>query len=105
MSIAVLFMMPEREIVFFGVFLSGKESMIIVLLLDCISPLVFIFSAWKKLKWGANFGMIYNGVFILNNVVALFLFRDVFGNGIYFPLILSTIFFYIIYINRKYFSE
>ncbi len=104
MSVAVLVMMPEREIAFFGFMLTGTAEAIVVLLLDFISPLLFLYAMWKKLKWGAKFGMLYNGIFILNSIVALFTFREVFGNAIYFPLIASTIFFYIIYRERNYFS-
>ena len=104
MSIAVLVMVPEREIAFFGFLLTGTAGAIVVLILDFISPLLFLYAMWKKLKWGANFGMLYNGIFILNSIVALFTYREVFGNAIYFPLIASMIFFYIIYIERSYFS-
>jgi len=104
MSVAVLVMMPEREIGFFGFMLTGTAAAVVVLLLDFISPLLFLYAMWKKLKWGAKFGMLYNGIFILNSIVALFTFREVFGNAIYFPLIASTIFFYIIYRERNYFS-
>ncbi len=104
MSINVLFMMPNREIAFFGFMLSGVAAKIVVLLLDFISPLVFLFASWKRLKWGAKFGMLYNGIFILNSVIAFFLFKDVFGNAIYFPLVASIIFFYIIYKERNYYT-
>lgn len=103
MSVSVLVMMPKREIAFFGLMLRGTGAAIVVLLLDFISPLLFLYAMWRRLKWGANFGMLYNGIFILNSIVALFTFRAEFGNAIYFPLISSTIFFYIIYRERKYF--
>jgi hypothetical protein len=104
MSVSVLFTMPDRKIAFFGLLLTGLSANIVVLLLDLISPLLFIYALWNRLKWGANFGMLYNAVFILNNIMALFTFREVFGNGIYFPLIASLIFFFIIYRHKNYFS-
>jgi len=104
MSIAVSITMPEREISFFGLLLKGASATTVVLLLDIISPLIFLYSMWKRLKWGANFGMAYNAIFIVNSIVALFKFKEVFGDGIYFPLIASTIFFSIIFKERKYFS-
>ena len=104
MSIAVLVTSPEREIAFFGLLLKGAPSAVVIVLLDFISPLVFLYAMWKKLKWGANFGMLYNGIFILNSIVALFTFKEVFGNAIYFPLIVSMIFFSVIFKERKYFS-
>jgi hypothetical protein len=96
--------MPDREIAFFGWLLKGSPAIIIVLLLDVVSPLVFLYAVWKKLRWGASFGMLYNGIFILNSVIALFVFKEVFGNAIYFPLIASVIFFAIIFKERKFFS-
>lgn len=104
MSTTAVTMMPEREIAFFGLLLSNIPAITIVLLLDVISPLVFLYAMWEKLKWGANFGMLYNGIFVLNNLIALFLFRDVFGNAMLFPLVAGTLFFYVIYRNRNYFS-
>ena len=104
MSIAVLVTSPEREIAFFGFLLKGTASAIVIVLLDFISPLLFLYAMWKKLKWGANFGMLYNGIFILNSIVALFTFKEVFGNAIYYPLIASIIFFCIIFRERNYFS-
>jgi len=104
MSVAVLVMMPDRKIAFFGFLLTGTNANIVVLILDFISPLLFLYAMWNKIKWGANFGMLYNGIFILNNLVALFTFKEVFGNSIYFPLIVSLIFFFIIYRERSYFS-
>jgi len=104
MSTATITMMPEREITFFGLLLKGTPAITIVLLLDVVSPLVFLYAVWKKLNWGANFGMLYNGIFVLNNLMAFFMFRDVFGNAMYFPLIAGTLFFLVIYKNRNYFS-
>lgn len=105
MSVAVSVTMPERQIAFFGFLLSGVSATTVVLMLDFISPLIFIYAMWKRLKWGANFGMLYNGIFILNNIIALFTFKEIFGNGIYFPLIASLLFFYIIYSQRAYFRK
>jgi len=105
MTIGVLIKMPDREIAFFGLLLKGTSASIIVLLLDVISPLLFLYALWNKLKWGAKFGLLYNGIFILNSIVALFTYFDVFGNGIYFPLGASAVFFLVILSKRKYFSS
>ena len=104
MSIVVLVTMPERKIAFFGFMLTGTAAVIVVSLLDFVSPLLFLYAMWNRLRWSAYFGLLYNGIFILNNVIALVMFREVFGNAIYFPLIASIIFFYIIYRERRYFS-
>ena len=104
LSVVGLMVAQGRQVPFFGVLLDGTAAATVIVLLDFISPLLFIFAAWKRLKWGAKFGMLYNGIFILNNLIALFLFLDVFGNGIYFPLLASTLFLIIIYRERGYFS-
>lgn len=104
MSLGVLVTSPEREIAFFGFLLQGTSSAMVIVLLDFISPLLFLYALWKKLKWGAHFGLFYNGVFIVNSIVALFTVKDVFGNAIYYPLIASMIFFGVIFKERKYFS-
>lgn len=104
MTIAVSVSMPDRQIAFLGMLVEGISATIVVLVLDIISPLVFLYATWNKIKWGAAFGMVYNGVFILNCIIALVLFKDVFGDGIYFPLIAGIIFFSIIFKERRYFS-
>lgn len=104
MTIAVSASMPEREIGFFGLLLAGMPSFIVVFILDIFSPLLFIYTVFKKLNWGALFGLAYNGIFILNCLISLALFQDKFGNGIYFPLTVSSMFFLIIFMNRKYFD-
>jgi hypothetical protein len=76
MTIAVLFTMPEREIAFFGLLLKGVPATAIVLLLDIVSPLIFLYALWKTLSWGAIFGMLYNGIFILNSITAHFTFQE-----------------------------
>lgn len=96
--------MPDREIAFFGLLFSGLWATIVVVLLDIASPLLFVFTMWQKIRWGATFGLIYNGIFMLNCLVALFTFKEKLGDAIYFPLIMSIIFFSIILKERKYFS-
>lgn len=104
MTFIVVITMPDREIAFFGLLLKGMSATMFVLLIDILSPLLFLYTMWKKIKWGAYFGMLYNSVFILNCIIALFTFKEVFGDAIYFPLIASIIFFSIIFKERKYFS-
>ncbi len=105
MSIAVLVGMPEREIAFFGLILMGVPGMVVVIALDVLAPLTFLHAAWHRLGWGAAFGMLYNAVFIVNNLIALVLFQEKFGNGIYFPLVASLIFLAIIARERRYFRQ
>ena len=103
MTVFVLVTMPERQIAFFGLLLKGVSATTVVVLIDVVSPLVFLYAMSKKLKWGANFGMFYNGIFILNSVVAFFTFKEIFGNAIYFPLAASIVFFLIIFKEREFF--
>lgn len=104
MTVMVLITMPEREIAFYGLLLTGTPGIIVVTILDIISPILFLYAAWNKLQWGAKFGMLYNGIFILNIIIAWFMFSENFGNAIYFPLIASSIFFLVIYKERNYFT-
>ena len=104
MTIAVSVAMPEREIGAFGFILSGISGFILVFILDIFSPLLFVYTVIRKLKWGWIFGLAYNGVFLLNCVISLALFPDKFGSGIYFPLIASSLFIFIIYLNKKHFE-
>jgi hypothetical protein len=105
MTIAVTVSMPDREIAFFGVMLKGSLATMTVVVLDILCPLVFIYAAFKRLGWGAIFGIAYNGIFFLNCVLSLFLFMGKFGDAIYFPLVASAIFLAIIFKDRKYFVE
>ena len=105
MSVMVLVTMPEREIAFLGLLLSGTAGALVVIVLDVLCPLAFLVAAWRRLGWGAAFGIFYNGVFILNNLIALLLFREKFGNGIWFPLVASLIFVGIIVRERRYFRR
>jgi len=104
MSVVGLAAIHERQVPFFGVLLTGTAAATVIVLLDIFSPLLFIYASLQRLKWGAKFGMFYTGIFILNNLMALFTFIDVFGNGIYFPLIASILFFSIMYRERGYYS-
>jgi len=103
MTIAVSLSMPEREIAFFGMILTGSPATTVVVVLDILCPLIFVYAALKKISWGAVFGLAYNGIFFLNCLLSLLLFMEIFGNAIYFPLIASAIFIAIIFKERKYF--
>ena len=96
--------MPDWQSSFFCGLFSGAPATLIVVLLDVISPLVFLYAMWKRLGWGANFGLLYNGIFVLNNVVAFFMYFDLFGSGLYFPLIAGLAFFSAFFKERKYFA-
>lgn len=105
MTIVVIVSMPDREIALLGWLFSGRDAVAIVVpvLIDIVSPLVFVYAVFKKLSWGATFGMAYNGVFILNNIVTVFTHGEHFGIAVYFPLVISTAFFLTIFSQRKYF--
>jgi hypothetical protein len=105
MSLMVLLTMPEREVAFFGLILTGTAGALVVIVLDVLCPLLFLVAAWKRRGWGAAFGMAYNAVFALNMIVSLLLFREKFGNAIWFPLVASLIFLGIIARERRYFRQ
>ena len=104
MTIAVSISMPDRDIAFYGVILTGVLGHIVVIIIDILCPIIFVYASVRKLHWGGIFGMAYNGVFIINGLISLFLFQEKFGNAIYFPLIASILFFSVIVKERKYFA-
>ena len=105
MTIAVTVSMPDREIAFYGLILVGFPGLAVVIVLDILCPAIFIVSTIKRRRWGAKFGLTYNAVFLVNCLVSLWLFSDIFGNGVYFPFVMSILFLVLIYKERAYFSS
>lgn len=89
----------------FGVFVYGIIASFIVVLLDLVAPVIFLFALWNRKSWAASFAFFYIGVFILNSIVAIFTVRNKLGLvPILIPLIANIIFFIIIFIKRNYFK-
>ena len=93
----------ELGLPFFGVYVYGIAAGIIVLLLDVLAPITFLFALWNRKSWAASFALSYIVVFILNSAVAFFTVREQLGlPQILIPLVANIIFFIVIYRTRSY---
>jgi len=89
----------------FGVFVDGMPAFLVVLLLDFIGPLTFLYALWNRKEWAAKWAYSYIGIFILNSVIAFFTVRDQLGVAqILVPTLASAIFVAVIYWKRHYFG-
>lgn len=96
----------ENGLPLFGVFVYGITAALIVLLLDIIGPMTFLFALWNRKSWAAKWAFSYIGIFILNSAVALFTVREELGlPQILVPTMVSIIFFVVIYWKRNYFEQ
>jgi hypothetical protein len=87
----------------FGVWVSGIRAAIVVLILDIIGPLTFLYALWNRKSWGIIVAYSYLGVFILNHIVALFIFKEQLGlMPILIPSLVNLIFLILIYKNKTY---
>jgi hypothetical protein len=107
-SIGSLFAIPNRYesgLPFLGVFVYGIVASLIVLLLDFVAPITFLFALWNRKSWAATFALSYIAVFILNSIVAIFTVREQLGlMPILIPLVANIIFLTVIYKSRNYFK-
>ena len=93
----------ESGFSFFGAFVYGIVASLIVLLLNVVAPITFLFALWNRKSWAATFALSYIAVFILNSTVALFTVREQLGLiQILIPTIANVIFFIVIYRTRSY---
>lgn len=96
----------ENGLPLFGVFVYGITTALIVLLLDIIGPMTFLFALWNRKSWAAKWAFSYIGIFILNSAVSLFTVREELGlPQILVPTMVSIIFFVVIYWKRNYFEQ
>lgn len=107
-SIGSVFAIPmryESGLPFLGVFVYGIVASLIVLLLDVVAPITFLFALWNRKLWAASFAFSYIAVFILNSTVAIFTVREQLGlMPILIPLLVNIIFLTVIYKKRNYFK-
>ena len=95
----------ELGLPFFGVFVYGIVASLIVLLLDVVAPITFLFALWKRKSWAVSFALSYIIVFILNSTVAFITVRGQLGlPQILIPLVANVIFLIVIYRARGYFK-
>lgn len=86
-----------------GTFVDGPRAFLMVLCLDIIGPLVFLYALWFRKHWAVKWAFFYIGLFILNGLVALFTLSDQLGLAqIAIPNLVSLAFLAVIYWNRSY---
>lgn len=87
-----------------GVFVTGSVALTVVLILDIIGPLLFLYALWTRKSWGPKWAATYMGLFVLNSIVAFFTVRDALGTPqVLVPALASLIFLAIILWKRDYF--
>lgn len=96
----------ENGLPLFGKFVYGMTAALIVLLLDIIGPVTFLFALWNRKSWAPIWAFAYIGIFILNSTVALFTVREELGlPQLLVPTIASFIFLAVIFWKRNYFKQ
>lgn len=105
-SMMGLSMRYEAGLPFFGVYVYGLIAGLVVVLLDVVAPVTFLFALWTRKSWGPKFACTYMSLFILNSVVAFFMFREQLGLvQILIPTLVNIIFMGVIYASRKYLEQ
>ena len=95
----------ENGLPLFGGFVYGSTAFLVVMMLDIVGPLTFLFALWNRKSWGAKWAFAYIGFFILNSVIAFFTVREQLGvPQIVGPTITSSVFLAVIYWKREYFA-
>ena len=96
----------ENGLPLFGNFVYGMTAVLVVLVLDIIGPMIFLFALWNRKPWAAKWAFAYIGIFILNSTVALFAVREELGlPQLLVPTIASLIFLAVIFWKRNYFKQ
>ena len=107
-SIGSIFAIPmryESGLPFLGVFVYGIVASLIVLILDVMAPITFLFALWNRKIWAASFALSYIVIFILNSIITIFTVREQLGlMPILIPTVFNIIFLIVIYNNRNYFK-
>ena len=84
----------------------GVAVLPLVIYVDVMGPLVFLFALWTRKSWGVKWALVYNGLFIINNTIAFFALREVLGlPQILVPTLVSVIFLAVIFWKRAYFAK
>lgn len=107
-TLGSVFALPGRYelgLPFFGLWVSGILAGLIVLVLDIVGPIAFLFALWTRKSWGPSVAYTYMGIFILNSVVALFTVREQLGfMPILMPALFTAVFLLVVYSKRSYFE-
>jgi hypothetical protein len=86
-----------------GVWVSGLLAATIVFLLDIVGPVTFLYALWNRKSWGLPIAYGYLGIFVINHIVALFIFKEQLGlMPILIPSLVNLVFLIVIYKKRDY---
>lgn len=97
-SVMNLPILLETGLPLLGVFVRGTSAFLVVLLLDIIGPLIFLFALWNRKSWTAKWAFFYIGLFIINSAVAFFTVREQLGlPQILVPTIVSILFLAVVF--------
>jgi hypothetical protein len=106
MAVITIGMIAESGFPFLGMLITGLSAVIIVLLLNVVAPITFLFGLWNRKSWTAKFGLSYIGFFLLNSAIAYAVLAGQFVSApFYFPEVANVIFFVVIYKTRIYFEK
>lgn len=100
----------EYGILFFGFYVEGLSHISLVLILDILAPLIFLFGTWYRKKFAIKVAFTYMSIFIISKIYSLLFLRDILGfvliDILLYILIslLITSFLIIIYKERNYFK-
>jgi hypothetical protein len=95
----------EQGLPFFGFYIYGIIASLIILILDIIGPILFLYGVWNKKSWTLKIAATYILIFILNSIFTVFTFRNEFGTiQLLMLAIVYGIFLSIIYKNKKHFN-
>ena len=106
-SIGSIFAIPTRSqsgLPLLGIFVYGMVASLVVIALDIIAPLTFVFGLWNRKSWAPIFALSYISIFIINSIIAFFTLRQELGViQIIIPTLANIIFFIVIYKKMNYF--
>jgi hypothetical protein len=95
----------EQGLPFFWFHIIGIFAVIVVLLLDILWPIIFLIWVYKKKNWWVKVAYFYISIFVINSIFALFtVSKELWIMPILIPAIVYTIFWMVIYKNKKYFK-
>jgi len=94
----------EHGLPVMGTFVHGIGAFLVVLFLDFIGPLVFIYALWNRKSWGVKWASFYIGLFVINGIFALLTVSNQLGFAqILVPNFASLVFLAVIFWKRSYF--
>ena len=96
----------ENGLPLFGTFVYGFAALSVVLMLDFIGPVAFLYALWNRKSWAVPWAFTYIGLFIVNGAVALFTVREQLGlPQILIPVLVNVVFLSVIFWQRDYCSR